>query len=206
MGYSIQPVKTVAEIATAIQTAGVNFLIVDFELLSQLPAIPPSIPLIALADFDEPDFLKEAAKRGCVQLMARYYSHEEVAFVLRSVVAEQTEKRRKHPRVLASFSGAVAIGDKHIPGTIINISRGGAFLKCFSELKEGEEVWIEIQLPTADGHVKLMTRSRVVYVKPYMGVHRALMTPGMGVEFLDINDEKVAQLLNDYISGRLLVS
>lgn len=184
-----------------------RMLIADAELMDQidLKQCDPDrkIAIVAISDIDEETMRKRAGKQGCSQLLARHYSNQEIAFVLNNLLHNPHDSRRKYPRVIASLAGSVETGGTVVEGTILNISEGGAFLKCFPDLKEGKEILFHLELPNGDGYVKLACRGRVVYVKPYY-VERSLMVPGMGIEFTELENEQLRELLSRYVRDRLM--
>jgi hypothetical protein len=163
-----------------------------------------AVPLVTLVDLDDQQLRDEARQHGCAQLLARHYSEEEIAYTLKELLLAGTDSGRKHQRVLSGLNGNVVALEQQIPGTIVNISEGGAFIKCFTQLQPGMAIDFEIQLPKGGGYVKLLCRSRVVYVKPYLAMQRSLMIPGIGLEFLESDNEEQRKLLADYIRNRRL--
>ena len=185
--------------------AGVHGGIPKAEFVRRLDSIEPAI-LVAQWDrqADLPSFqsrYRPNAESGCEDVLARYYSLDEIRFVLNNVINEQYPNRREHPRILAGVPGSVEVGGKIVSGTVANISEGGAFLKSFSGLKAGEEVKFTFDLGEGE-EGRILCKSRVVYLKPY-SIGLSLDIPGMGIAFVDI-DPKEAEIIRHFVDERLI--
>jgi type IV pilus assembly protein PilZ len=97
---------------------------------------------------------------------------------------------RKSERLQHELLVAYRTVDGFITDWAVNISRGGLFINTRNPLPVGSEVRLIVSLPDAAFPFDL--NGRVIRVQPYdpSGEHVA----GMGLEFIEIDDEKKARL------------
>jgi uncharacterized protein (TIGR02266 family) len=97
---------------------------------------------------------------------------------------------RKAERLQHELLVAYRTVDGFITDWAVNISRGGIFINTRNPLPVGSVVRLIISLPDAAFPFDLT--GRVIRVQPHDP--QADQTSGMGIEFMDVDDEKRARL------------
>ncbi|MFV2081995.1 MAG: TIGR02266 family protein [bacterium] len=97
--------------------------------------------------------------------------------------------RREYPRVPVQVEVKYTDGTDFVNDYMLNVSRGGIYVTCENPLKVGSEVDLVFSLP-AFNHV-FRVKGMVVWNRP---VGKFEHDPGMGIQFLDMEDEDLAIL------------
>jgi uncharacterized protein (TIGR02266 family) len=101
------------------------------------------------------------------------------------------------PRVEMNLPVTVTTEDAELPGTVRNLSRGGAFIETDSPLICADEVGLRFRLP--DSEVTLKPSAEVIWRRNrYEGV---AATDGAGLRFVEI-DARSARSLDDFVYER----
>jgi uncharacterized protein (TIGR02266 family) len=107
------------------------------------------------------------------------------------MAAEPADKSsRKSHRLQHELLVAYRTVDGFITDWAVNISHGGVFINTRNPLAVGSVVRLIVSLPGADFPFDLT--GRVIRVHPYDP--EGAQVAGMGLEFIDIDDEKRARL------------
>jgi len=101
-----------------------------------------------------------------------------------------TPQQREATRIQHELPVAYKTISGFITDWAVNISRGGLFINTPKPLPVGSPVRLIVSLPGADFPFDLM--GRVAHVNELDP--RDNQVPGMGIEFVDVDDEKRAQL------------
>lgn len=106
------------------------------------------------------------------------------------------ERRKiKHPRIgPLLIRTSFRFGETSHKGYVTNLSLGGAFLATEEHIPIGHRVELVIFLPWRLG--KLEVDATVIWRRAEVG-DRGKQAPGMGIQFIDLNDEAIA-LLKSY--------
>lgn len=112
-------------------------------------------------------------------------------------MAEKGDKgssTRKSERLQHELLVAYRTVDGFITDWAVNISRGGIFINTRNPLAVGSVVRLIISLPDAAFPFDLT--GRVIRVHPYdpNAEHAPDQVPGMGIEFVDVDEDKRARL------------
>ncbi len=99
---------------------------------------------------------------------------------------KQPENKRRAARLHHEIPVAYRTVGSFLTDWATNISRGGLFINTRKPLPVGTAVKILIQLPGASFPFQL--GGRVTRITEYD--NRANMVPGMGIEFVDMDDSK----------------
>ncbi len=103
---------------------------------------------------------------------------------------KQPENKRRAARLHHEIPVAYRTVGSFLTDWATNISRGGLFINTRKPLPVGTAVKILIQLPGASFPFQL--GGRVTRITEYD--NRANMVPGMGVEFVDVDDAQRREL------------
>ena len=103
----------------------------------------------------------------------------------------QDKPSRKSERLQHELLVAYRTVDGFITDWAVNISHGGVFINTRNPLAVGSVVRLIVSLPGAEFPFDLT--GRVIRVHPY-DPEGSGPVPGMGLEFIDIDDEKRARL------------
>lgn len=101
-----------------------------------------------------------------------------------------TQPVRKSERLQHELLVAYRTVDGFITDWAVNISRGGMFINTRNPLSVGSIVRLIVSLPDAAFPFDLT--GRVIRVHPHDP--NSDMDPGMGIEFVDVDEEKRARL------------
>jgi len=83
-----------------------------------------------------------------------------------------------------------------------NVSRGGIFLATRNPLPVGTQLNLRFSLPSGEGTIE--TTGQVVWVNEYKAGGKNL-NPGMGIEFLDL-DERDRESINGLVKRKALLA
>ncbi len=106
------------------------------------------------------------------------------------VEKNQSKPNRQSDRLQHELLVAYRTVDGFITDWAVNISRGGIFINTRNPLAVGSVVKLIVSLPDAAFPFDLT--GRVIRVHPYDP--KSGGTSGMGLEFIDVDDEKKARL------------
>ena len=105
-------------------------------------------------------------------------------------------ERREAQRAFISGEVRYQTEGVSVLASIRNISRGGMVISTDDPLREGEEVQLRFTLPGIARTFNV--KARIVWSNPALG--ESWEPPGMGVEFLDL-DEEGARVIDRFIQG-----
>ncbi len=120
---------------------------------------------------------------------------------------ESERKRRQHPRATVTLSARIStVSPQTDPSTgkayfrassemCENVSRTGVFVMTLEPILEGQQLLVEIDLPS--GH-EVSTLGRVCWSRAKLPSNRDPRQPGFGVEFLD-SSRKNYDLFERYV-------
>jgi c-di-GMP-binding flagellar brake protein YcgR len=94
-------------------------------------------------------------------------------------------ERRKHPRALIEWPVTIKTKRTVMEGVTLNISAGGATIRCEKPQKSDEVLEMTIRIPEAGS--SLVVGAEVVWSSADISDDE-LKTPSMGVRFTDIAD------------------
>jgi len=106
------------------------------------------------------------------------------------------DERRQHQRRTLPFGRSAVLeagGRDHIV-TVIDLSRGGAYLGTRLEVGREDELWLKLLLPSARSHMRLPCR----LVRRIPASPAGERLPGLAVEFGDL-DGDVRQKLHEFV-------
>jgi len=99
---------------------------------------------------------------------------------------------REHPRFEGTYHVQYKTVDELVLAYTSDLSRGGMFLRTDEFLPINAVIQVKIELPEGAGEVGHM--GRVAYVRDRDTAATQNLPMGMGVEFLDLDAERMAQL------------
>lgn len=108
---------------------------------------------------------------------------------------------RRDSRVQASFRVRYKTLDDFVVAYSTDISRGGLFIATDNFLPTGSIVKLELCLP--DGGPTVAVIARVAFIMDVATAKERGRRPGMGMEFLDVEGEPIAQQLASYLTAQL---
>lgn len=98
----------------------------------------------------------------------------------------QRQANRLHHEILVAYRTM----DGFITDWAVNISKGGLFVNTRSPLPVGSQIRLIVSLPSAAFPFDL--QGKVSWVNEFDNA--ANLVPGMGIEFIDVDDEKKAKI------------
>ncbi len=125
-----------------------------------------------------------------------------MASSIKSMKAPRKYEKRTHYRGTARPGRRVTLGYRPLESdaelsaaTTRNLGVGGAFILCDDPLPIGTELYVELEIPTADESIAVDAEVR--WLVPRGDEHD---NPGMGVQFLDVSVDALLQLSEYFAS------
>jgi type IV pilus assembly protein PilZ len=101
--------------------------------------------------------------------------------------------RRRAPRVLVDLEVDYASEENYLFAYITDISATGIFVRTTTPEDPGTQLNLRFQMP--DAHEKIEIEGEVIWVNPYRPGAPDNLHPGMGIRFVELDDETREQLL-----------
>ncbi len=101
--------------------------------------------------------------------------------------------RRIAPRVLVDFEVDYASEDNYLFAYITDISETGIFIRTTTPEPAGTHLNLRFRLDDASPPIQI--EGEVTWVNPYRPGNMNNLHPGMGIKFIDLDDELKARLL-----------
>jgi type IV pilus assembly protein PilZ len=101
--------------------------------------------------------------------------------------------RRAAPRVLVDFEVDYASEENYLFAYITDISETGIFIRTTTPEKAGTQLNLRFRLGDASPQIEV--EGEVIWVNPYRPGSMDNLHPGMGVKFIDLDDELKDRLL-----------
>lgn len=154
-------------------------------------------PVVGIAYL--PDEAKELVlKLKLDQLICKYFSSQQIWYVLNSVLSKESQSRRRWPRYLLDLPVEVAIEEELRCGESFDVGGGGLFVKTYEPLGHGSRLQVRFRIPAIDRLVDC--QGRVVFSRSFNPLEKFMQPPGMGIEFIDI-DQDLQQRISDFLIG-----
>ena len=109
----------------------------------------------------------------------------------------QTAGQRKHPRVEVSWSVKMFTPEGEMDGKMVNISCGGAYIRCSKLLSKYDLFTMTIQAPNRE---PLHVRAEVVWLDIPLIPDKEQAPIGVGGRFTDISGDDL-QFISNVVSG-----
>jgi uncharacterized protein (TIGR02266 family) len=112
------------------------------------------------------------------------------------VIAEAAvgdSERRRAPRVLVDLEVDYASEDNYLFAYITDISATGIFVRTTSPESPGTHLNMRFALPELDDRIEV--EGEVIWVNPYRPGTPDNLHPGMGIRFVELDDELRVRLL-----------
>jgi hypothetical protein len=109
------------------------------------------------------------------------------------------KERRQHQRRTLPFgrSAVLAVGGRDHIVSVVDLSRGGAYLGTRLEIGREDELWLKLLLPRASSHMRLPCR----LVRRIPASPAGERLPGLAVEFGDLDDDARQKLQEFVLAG-----
>jgi type IV pilus assembly protein PilZ len=101
--------------------------------------------------------------------------------------------RRAAPRVLVDFEVDYASEENYLFAYITDISETGIFIRTTTPEKAGTQLNLRFRLGNKSPQIEV--EGEVIWVNPYRPGSMDNLHPGMGVKFIDLDDELKDRLL-----------
>jgi uncharacterized protein (TIGR02266 family) len=101
--------------------------------------------------------------------------------------------RRRAPRVLVDLEVDYASEENYLFAYITDISATGIFVRTTTPEEPGTQLNLRFQMP--DAQEKIEIEGEVIWVNPYRPGAPDNLHPGMGIRFVELDDETREQLL-----------
>ena len=105
-----------------------------------------------------------------------------------STPAARRSPHRTTIRYPTSIAASVLAGGKRFAARAIDLSSGGAFLRCNETLELGDVVTLSLLMPTPGDDERIAVSARIVHVNRTGPRHAPWSEPGMGLQFIDGDD------------------
>src|SRR5690349_8643321 len=102
-------------------------------------------------------------------------------------------ERRRAPRVLVDLEVDYASEENYLFAYITDISATGIFVRTTTPEEPGTQLNLRFQMPDDDEKIEL--EGEVIWVNPYRPGAPDNLHPGMGIRFVELDDETREQLL-----------
>jgi uncharacterized protein (TIGR02266 family) len=104
--------------------------------------------------------------------------------------------RRRAPRVLVDLEVDYALEENYLFAYITDISATGIFVRTTTPEPPGTHLNLRFQVPTEENQsAKIEVEGEVIWINPYRPGAPDNLHPGMGVRFVDLDDEVRDQLV-----------
>jgi len=104
--------------------------------------------------------------------------------------------RRRAPRVFVDLEVDYASEENYLFAYITDISVTGIFVRTTTPEEPGTHLNLRFQVPTPDNKgAKIEVEGEVIWINPYRPGAPDNLHPGMGIRFMDLDDEVRDQLL-----------
>ncbi len=104
--------------------------------------------------------------------------------------------KRTHPRASVRVEVYYNYGSDFVSDYMLNVSRGGLFVETFSPQEIGTEIDLKFSLPTFSRIFNI--KGKVVWKRP---AGQGSGPPGMGIQFVEMDDED-ARLIDGFVQSR----
>jgi len=106
------------------------------------------------------------------------------------------DDRRRAPRILVDLEVDYALEENYLFAYITDISATGIFVRTTTPEQPGTHLNLRFQLQTDDDKSeKIEVEGEVIWVNPYRPGAPDNLHPGMGIRFVDLDDEVRDQLV-----------
>jgi uncharacterized protein (TIGR02266 family) len=105
--------------------------------------------------------------------------------------------RRRAPRVLVDLEVDYALEENYLFAYITDISATGIFVRTTTPEQPGTHLNLRFQLPTEgqSSDEKIEVEGEVIWINPYRPGTPDNLHPGMGIRFVDLDDDVRDQLV-----------
>lgn len=162
-----------------------NMPVMDgLEFTRQVRTYPNSrfVPIVMLSSETDEKKIALAKELGVATFLSKPPKAGQIKAILQVILGKRGSPRR--PVKLAVFYGE----EKRLSGYTVNMSAGGLFLGTDQPLPQGEELNLQFSLP--GNNQPILCRGRVAWVTSAKAPANAHHPPGMGIEFLDLEEER----------------
>lgn len=196
LGYNVTPVKKGLDVIKFIQFEEPDIIILDIgkditDAMTILINIKKDektsrIPVVVVHSEKMPEIDEKFKKLGCAGYLTRPVRIEELYDTLENIFSPR-KIRRKHLRVSISKKVTVFHGGKEYILYTSNLSEGGVYIMKTNPFPVGSV--LEITMPLDNGN-SVQLKGVVVHVKGLFS-DISNSTPGMGLQFQEINDNQM---------------
>ncbi|HKQ68221.1 MAG TPA: response regulator [Polyangiaceae bacterium] len=102
------------------------------------------------------------------------------------------DRAREHHPVEGAFRVRYSTLDQLVVAYSADLSKGGMFLASDQPLPVNSTIRLQLELPDGGGERTILCR--IVYIRDQATAERTGKTPGMGVQFLDLDEEALSQI------------
>jgi two-component system chemotaxis response regulator CheY len=147
------------------------------------------VPIIMLSSEGDEEKISKAKKMGVSTFISKPLNEGQLKSMLQIILS-----KRKSPRIPAKLE--VFYGENNMPsgytiGCTENLSVGGVFIETNNPLSLGVKLKLKLSLP--DQECQMFCQGRVAWVSSPFPTDNIAHPPGMGVEFLDLEDKHQLQ-------------
>ena len=192
LNYDVTAVDNGQDACQKVADARYDMIITDMnmpvmdglEFTRQVRTYPNSrfVPIVMLSSETDDRKIAQAKELGVATFLSKPPKAGQIKAILQVILGKRGSPRL--PVKLAVFCGE----EKKCFGYTVNMSAGGLFLRTDQPLPPGEEVKLEFSLP--GNNQPILCRGRVAWVTSAKTPANAHHPPGMGIEFLDLEEER----------------
>jgi uncharacterized protein (TIGR02266 family) len=104
--------------------------------------------------------------------------------------------RRRAPRVLVDLEVDYASEENYLFAYITDISATGIFVRTTTPEPPGTHLNLRFRAPATDRDATIEVEGQVIWINPYRPGAPDNLHPGMGIRFVDLEDETREELLD----------
>ena len=113
------------------------------------------------------------------------------------IVADAEPDRRRAPRVLVDLEVDYASEENYLFAYITDISATGIFVRTTTPEQPGTHLNLRFRMPSEhESNAQIEVEGEVIWVNPYRPGKPDNLHPGMGIRFVDLDDDLREQLLD----------
>jgi two-component system chemotaxis response regulator CheY len=199
LNYEVTTVENGAEACQKVKSTRYDMIITDMnmpamdglEFTKRVKTYPNCkfVPIVMLSSEENTEKISTAKKMGISTFLSKPLKEAQ----LRTIV-QITLNKRSTPRIpvkLEVLYGGDEMFSDYTAGYTLDVSGGGLFLETPNPLSLGERLKLKLVLPGKDP--SMFFQGRVAWVNSSLSPSNSTHPPGMGVEFLNTEDEHQLQ-------------
>lgn len=199
LNYEVTTVENGAEACQKVKSTRYDMIITDMnmpvmdglEFTKRVKTYPNCkfVPIVMLSSEENAEKISTAKKMGISTFLSKPLKEAQLRTIVQITLNKRSTSRI--PVKLEVMYGEDETFSDYTAGYTLDVSVGGLFLETPNPLPLGERLNLALLLPGKDRSISF--RGRVAWVNSPLSPRNSTHPPGMGVEFLNVEDERQLQ-------------